>query len=162
MLLAGQAPGRRVHETGVPWNDPSGDRLRGWLGVDRETFYDPSRFAILPTGLCFPGTVPGKGDLPPAPRCAPTWHPRFMGLLAPRLRLRLYIGAYAVAYHRPELAGVPLAEAVARFEENARRGFLVLPHPSPRNQRWLRDRPWFEAKVVPRLRRLVRSALAGG
>lgn len=160
ILLVGQAPGRRVHESGIPWSDPSGERLRGWLGVGRAVFYDPRRFAILPSGLCYPGTERGKGDRPPLPRCAPTWHPQFLALLEPSLRLRLLVGAYAIAHHLPEAAGLPVGDVVRDWRRHLRFGVLPLPHPSPRNRRWLADRPWFEGDVVPALRREVADALA--
>jgi uracil-DNA glycosylase len=160
ILLVGQAPGRRVHETGIPWNDPSGERLREWLGVDRAAFYDPTKFAILGTGLCYPGTDPGKGDRPPLPRCAPTWHPRFLVFLEPALRLRLFVGAYSIAYHLPEERRRPVGEVVREFRRFLARGIVPLPHPSPRNRRWLRDRPWFDAELVPELRLAVANALA--
>ena len=160
ILLVGQAPGRRVHETGIPWNDPSGERLREWLGVDRAAFYDPTKFAILGTGLCCPGTDPGKGDRPPLPRCAPTWHPRFLVFLEPALRLRLFVGAYSIAYHLPEERRRPVGEVVREFRRFLARGIVPLPHPSPRNRRWLRDRPWFDAELVPELRLAVANALA--
>jgi uracil-DNA glycosylase len=160
ILLTGQAPGRRVHETGIPWNDASGDRLREWLGVDRATFYDPSRFAILPMGLCYPGSDPGKGDRPPLARCAPTWQPRFYRWLAPSLRLHLLIGAYAIVHFLPECRACTLSETVRDFRRHLRDGQLPLPHPSPRNRRWLRDRPWFDRELLPVLRRAVAAALS--
>jgi uracil-DNA glycosylase len=158
VLIAGQAPGTRVHETGIPWNDPSGDRLRAWLDVDRETFYDARRFAIVPTGLCYPGRARG-GDAPPRPECAPRWHPPLRAAL-PELRLTLLIGAHAQAYYlgRDRRS---LSERVQDWRQRLP-DFFPLPHPSPRNRRWLRERPWFEAEVVPALREAVARALAGG
>lgn len=149
LLIVGQAPGTAVHRTGIPFNDPSGDRLRDWLGIDRETFYDPARVAILPMGLCYPGKGKG-GDLPPIPRCAPLWHPRLRALL-PKLELTLLIGGYAQAYYLGDRQGKSLTETVERWQEFLP-DFFPTPHPSPRNTRWLRDRPWFEAEVVPVMR----------
>jgi uracil-DNA glycosylase len=160
ILLVGQAPGRRVHDTGIPWNDPSGDRLREWLGVDRATFYDPRCFAIVPMGLCYPGTVRGKGDRPPMAVCGPTWQPPFLAWLSPRLRLQLFIGQYAIAYHLPSEAKRPVAAIVAHTPQLLECGLAALPHPSPRNRRWLRERPWFESELVPRLREAVAAALS--
>lgn len=155
VLVVGQAPGTRVHETGIPWNDPSGDTLRDWLAVDRDAFYDPARFAILPTGLCYPGRG-RSGDLPPRPECAPRWHPPLRAAL-PEIRLTLLIGAHAQAYYlgRDRRS---LAERVAAWRAYAPTQ-MPLPHPSPRNRLWLRRRPWFEAEVVPALRDAVRAAL---
>lgn len=156
ILIAGQAPGRVTHAKGRPFDDLSGDRLRAWLGVSRETFYDPRCFAILPMGLCFPGTGPG-GDLPPRAECAPLWRQRVLGAL-PNLRLTLAIGAHALAWHLQRKA--PVDALVAGWREGLATGLLPLPHPSPRNQRWLRERPWFEAEVLPALRAAVAQALA--
>lgn len=155
VLVVGQAPGTRVHATGIPWNDPSGDRLRAWLGIDREAFYDASRFAIVPTGLCYPGRGRG-GDLPPRPECAPRWHPPLLAAL-PRIRLRLLIGAHAQRYYLGP-ARTSLSERVARWRE-CLPGTFPLPHPSPRNTRWLRERPWFAAEVLPALRAAVAEAI---
>lgn len=156
LLVAGQAPGRRVHETGIPFNDPSGDRLRTWLGVDRDAFYDEKNLAIVPMGFCYPGT--GKsGDLPPRPECAAMWH----GKLLPRLKhveLTLAIGGYAIAHHLPDRKG-SLTEIVraCRFDRDA---VLALPHPSPRNLLWLKKNPWFEEECVPKLRKRVARLLS--
>jgi uracil-DNA glycosylase len=162
ILLVGQAPGRRAHDSKIPWNDASGDTLRAWLGVDREAFYDPHNFAILPAGLCYPGTDPKRGDRAPLARCAPTWHPRFLELLEPALRLRLYIGRYAIAHHLPTEARRSVGEVVAmpNFRRRLRDGIVALPHPSPRNRRWIAQRPWFERDLIPDLRRAVAAALA--
>jgi uracil-DNA glycosylase len=157
LLVVGQAPGRKVHDTGIPWNDPSGDRLRNWLGMDRDTFYDESRIAIIPTGLCFPGT--GKqGDLPPRPECAPLWHPPLLAAL-PHIRLTLLIGQYAQAYYLGPRRKKTLTETVAAWQEYLPE-FLPLPHPSPRNQMWLKRNPWFERDLLPVLRQKVSEALA--
>lgn len=155
VLVVGQAPGTRVHATGIPWNDPSGDRLRDWLGVTREQFYDPRRVAIVPAGLCYPGK--GKsGDLPPRPECAPLWQPRVLNAL-PNLKLTLLIGQYAQRYHLGKAAKSTLTATVREWREYFPR-WLPLPHPSPRNQLWLRRNPWFEDEVVPRLRGELRRA----
>jgi len=155
VLVVGQAPGTKVHATGIPWNDPSGDRLREWLDMDRETFYDESRIAIVPTGLCYPGK--GKsGDLPPRPECAPLWHPPLLELM-PALELVLLVGRYAQDYYLGP-SKETLAERVRRYRDFGPR-FFPLPHPSPRNTLWLRRNPWFEAEVVPGLRRRVATLL---
>lgn len=158
LLIVSQAPGRKVHETGIPFNDPSGDRLRAWMGVDRETFYDASRVAIAPMGFCFPGT--GKnGDLPPRPECAPTWQPRLLPLLK-SVQLTLVIGQYAQAGLLGVPKGVRLTETVAAWREHLAQGRLPLPHPSPRNRLWLNRNPWFEAELLPVLREQVATVLA--
>ena len=156
ILIAGQAPGRKVHETGMPFNDASGDRLRAWLGISRETFYDSKQVAILPMGFCFPGT--GKsGDLPPRPECAPEWRERLLPLLT-NLRLTLVIGQYALAYHLPnERASV--TEAVQGWR-NHWPLTVPLPHPSPRNNLWIKRNPWFENELLPVLRTRVAEVLA--
>jgi uracil-DNA glycosylase len=152
ILIAGQAPGRRAHEAGIPFSDVSGDRLRDWLGVDRDTFYDARRIAILPMGFCFPGTGKG-GDLPPRPECAATWRQRLLAQL-PKLELTLVIGHYAAAWHLPASSGQRLSERVADWRRYWPQ-ILPMPHPSPRNQRWLRDHPWFADEVLPMLRARV-------
>jgi uracil-DNA glycosylase len=156
ILIAGQAPGRKVHETGVPFNDASGDRLRAWLGISRETFYDSKQVAILAMGFCFPGT--GKsGDLPPRPECAPAWRERLLPLLT-NLRLTLVIGQYALAYHLPnERASV--TEAVQGWRDHWPLT-VPLPHPSPRNNLWIKRNPWFENELLPVLRTRVAEVLA--
>ncbi|MHB1215832.1 MAG: uracil-DNA glycosylase family protein [Thiobacillus sp.] len=159
LLIVGQAPGRRVHETGVPWNDPSGDLLRQWLGMTREQFYDDARIAIVPTGLCYPGTVNGS-DLPPRPECAPLWHPPLRAAM-PGLRPTLLVGAYAQAYYLGSRRGRTLADTVAAWRDFVP-DYLPLPHPSPRNRGWLKHNPWFEADVLPALRERVGAALATG
>ncbi len=156
ILIAGQAPGRRVHESGVPFLDASGDRLRSWLGVDKATFYDADRFAILPMGFCYPGTG-RSGDLPPRPECAALWRARLLAQLR-QVELTLVIGRYALAWHLPDEARGSLTEAVSRWRTHWP-GVLPMPHPSPRNQRWLRDNPWFEQEVLPVLKARVQTLL---
>jgi uracil-DNA glycosylase len=157
ILVAGQAPGRKVHESGQAWNDASGERLRHWMGVDREQFYDARRIAIVPMGFCFPGSGSG-GDLPPRPECRATWHDRLFALL-PGLRLRIVIGAYAHVYHLGNRRRATLTQTVAAWRDWSPEVF-ALPHPSPRNQLWLRRNPWFEHEVVPELRAAVRRVLS--
>ncbi|MEO1366309.1 MAG: uracil-DNA glycosylase family protein [Acidobacteriota bacterium] len=155
VLIAGQAPGRRVHESGVPFDDPSGERLRRWMGVERDEFYDAHEIAILPMGFCYPGTGM-SGDLPPRPECAPAWRGRAMSALT-GVRLTLVIGMYAQKYHLPG-AGKTLTAAVSdwrRFWPDA----VPMPHPSPRNRRWLAQNPFFEAEVVPALQARIRDLL---
>jgi uracil-DNA glycosylase len=156
VLIAGQAPGRLVHETGIPWNDPSGDRLRDWMGLDRERFYRREDIAVAAMGFCFPGTVKGA-DLPPRRECAPLWRPRLLPLLK-NVRLTLLVGAYAHRYHLGKMARARLGETVRdwrAYPENV----VPLPHPSWRNSAWLKRNPWFDADLVPELRRRVRKAL---
>ncbi len=155
ILIAAQAPGKRVHDTGIPFNDPSGERLRAWLGVTRETFYDPQQIALLPMGFCFPGTGT-SGDLPPRPECAPAWRAPLLGLLQ-QVQLTLVIGQYAMAYHLPQQRG-NLTHTVAAWRELGPT-LIPLPHPSPRNNRWLARNPWFEQELLPVLRERVAAAL---
>ncbi len=156
ILIVGQAPGRKVHETGLPFNDPSGDRLRRWIGVSREVFYDERRIALVPMGFCYPGTGE-SGDLPPRPECALAWRARLLPLLK-RVRLTLVFGQYAIAYHLPDAAG-PLTEIVRDWRAHWP-SIVPMPHPSPRNNRWLVRNPWFEKEVVPALAKQVASVLA--
>ena len=155
ILVAGQAPGRKVHESGVPFADASGDRLRDWMGITPEIFYDPRRVSILPMGFCFPGT--GKaGDLPPRPECAPAWRDKLL-LQLDQLRLTLVIGQYAQAYHFADTS-----ESVTATVQSWRKHWpnvVPLPHPSPRNNLWLRRNPWFEKELLPRLRARVAEVL---
>ena len=154
LLIVGQAPGRLVHETGIPWNDPSGEVLRGWLALDREAFYDTSRIAIVPVGLCYPGTVNGA-DLPPCRECAPLWQPRFRAAL-PDIRLTLLVGAYAQAFYLQGRRKKTLADTVRAWRDYLPE-FFPLPHPSWRNIGWLQRNPWFAKDVLPDLRRRVRT-----
>jgi len=154
LLIVGQAPGTKVHVTGLPWNDASGDRLRDWLRMDRETFYDTAKIAIVPMGLCYPGRLPGGGDAPPLPECAPLWLDRFTGLM-PRVRLTLLVGSYAL---RHRLGNGAMTEQVRRFRELSST-IVPLPHPSWRTTGWERRNPWFGEELLPVLREAVQVAL---
>ncbi|MBO2640916.1 MULTISPECIES: uracil-DNA glycosylase family protein [Shewanella] len=164
ILIAGQAPGRITHERGLPFDDASGDRLRQWLEVSREQFYDPRRFAVIPMGFCYPGTVEKQGrkqgDMPPRPECSATWHPRLFAAL-PNIELTLILGKYAMAWH---LKGSPLAKAsvgtAVAEADSLWPTKLVLPHPSPRNRLWFKQHPEFEQNLLPRLRQRVAELLA--
>lgn len=151
IVIIGQAPGRRVHETGVPWDDPSGVRLRAWLGLTDDDFYEPGLVAIVPMGFCYPGTGQ-SGDLPPRPECAPLWHDRILEQL-PVDRLEVILGAYAQGRYIDD-AEPTLTATVGRWREYLPER-IVLPHPSPRNNRWLRQNPWFEAETLPAVRERV-------
>lgn len=158
ILIAGQAPGIRVHESGLPFNDPSGDRLREWLGVSREQFYDETLFAIVPMAFCYPGT--GKsGDLPPPKICAELWRHKVLDSL-PNIELTLAIGAYAQRYHFPEHK-TSLTDLLKRYlrEPEAFDGRIPLPHPSPRNNIWLKKHPWFEQALLPLLSTRIKKLL---
>lgn len=156
ILIAGQAPGARVHASGLPFDDPSGDRLRDWLGVDRAVFYDRSKFAILPMAFCFPGYRKGA-DLPPPPDCAKLWRPRALGVM-PQVRLTLLVGGYAQKWHLGGPAQ-PVTSRVAGWRDSIPQA-LPLPHPSWRNTGWLKKHPWFEAEVIPWLRSRVAELVA--
>jgi uracil-DNA glycosylase len=153
LQIVGQAPGTRVHATGIPWNDPSGDRLRQWLGLDRETFYDESRVAIVPMGFCYPGRDGKGGDRPPRPECAPLWHPRLRALL-PDVRLTLLIGQYSQKYYLGPRRRRSMTETVAAWREFLP-DFLPMPHPSWRNNAWIKKYPWFADELLPALRARV-------
>ncbi|MEW9899648.1 uracil-DNA glycosylase family protein [Chitinivorax sp. PXF-14] len=156
LLIVGQAPGTKVHASGIPWDDASGERLRDWLQIDRETFYDERRIAVVPMGLCYPGR--GKsGDLPPRPECAATWHPRLLPLLT-EVECVLLVGQYAQRYLLGKRCGATLTDTVRHWRDYAPR-YLPLPHPSPRNQLWLRRNPWFADDVLPALRNRVGDLL---
>jgi uracil-DNA glycosylase len=156
LLIVGQAPGTLVHASGIPWNDASGMRLRGWLGLDRDAFYDESKVAIVPMGFCYPGRG-STGDLPPRPECSQTWHPRLLPML-PNIRLVLAIGQYAQVYFLGATRKKSLTDSVQAWQEYAPR-YFPLPHPSPRNIAWFKHNPWFDAEVVPALRERVAAVL---
>ena len=156
ILIASQAPGRKVHASGIPFDDASGERLRAWMGITSATFYDPHQVAILPMGFCFPGTG-RSGDLPPRPECAPAWRKPLLDHL-PDVRLTLVLGQYALAWHLPLQRGT-LTETVRQWRSRSP-VLLALPHPSPRNNGWLRHNPWFEDELLPVLREQVARALA--
>lgn len=181
VLIVGQAPGRKVHDTGVPFNDASGDRLREWLGIDRGTFYDATRIALLPMGFCYPGTANG-GDLPPRVECAAAWRAPLLAQLT-RVRLTILLGRYALGWHLPRVSAGPHVRGALPANADAAPGTALprhravdvgkvvagwrthapalfpLPHPSPRNRLWLRRHPWFEAELLPALRLQVRAVL---
>ena len=157
LLIIGQAPGRKVHQTGVPWDDASGERLRDWLGLARTQFHDPSSVAILPMGFCYPGRA-ASGDLPPRPECAALWHQRLHAHL-PRIGLTLLIGRHAQAHYLGRACRPTLGETVRAWRDYLPAGTLPLPHPSPRNQPWLVKNSWFSAEVLPPLRQAVRAAM---
>ena len=168
LMIIGQAPGTKVHETGVPWDDPSGRRLREWMAIDDETFYDPGRVAIVPMGFCYPGRLERGGDKPPRPECAPTWHQRIRTEL-PNIELTLLVGSYAQKYYLgPGAVGsgsspVPAQKTMTKTVEQWRDylpDILPTPHPSWRTTAWLRKNPWFEAEVLPELRRRVQTLTA--
>lgn len=154
LLIVGQAPGTRVHETGIPWNDPSGDRLRRWMGIDCLQFYDERSIAIIPIGYCFPGRG-SSGDLPPRPECADLWLAPLLAHL-PDVRLTLLIGQYAQAHYLGPRRKLTLTETVRAWREY-RPAYMPLPHPSGRNNIWLKRNAWFETEVVPALRRACRT-----
>jgi uracil-DNA glycosylase len=157
LLIVGQAPGTKVHETGIPWNDPSGNRLRDWLSIGRDDFYDEAKVAIIPMGSCYPGRLPNGGDAPPRPECAPRWHARLRALL-PNIELTLLVGSYAQAYYLKDRRARTMTETVANW-----RAFLpdVLPtpHPSWRTTFWQKKNPWFDEDLLPELRERVRKLL---
>jgi uracil-DNA glycosylase len=150
LLIIGQAPGTKVHETGIPWNDASGERLRLWLNLSRDQFYDISRIAIMPMGFCYPGRLPNGGDAPPRPECAPAWHDKFLALM-PHLALTILIGGYAqTRYLGP---GASMTSRVKSFAAHPK--FFALPHPSWRTIGWERKNPWFQQDVLPALRAAI-------
>jgi uracil-DNA glycosylase len=157
VLIISQAPGRKVHESGIPWNDASGDRLRDWLGLDRSTFYDETRLAVLPIGFCYPGADATGGDRPPRPECAPRWHARLLELL-PDVQLTLLVGQHAQRYYLRPRAKTSMTETVRNFLEYGPQ-FFPLPHPSWRSAIWMRKHPWFEEWVVPQLRKVLHTLI---
>lgn len=167
IAICGQAPGTRVHHSGQPYTDPSGDRLRSWMGIGKDDFYDAGKIAIVPMGFCFPGLDAKGGDKPPRRECRLVWHDRIFAAM-PAIALKLVIGQYAIDYHLGELKRKTVRETVAAWsavmtESRERNGIAVLPlpHPSWRNNAWIERNPWFEAEVVPVLRREIARLLAG-
>ena len=158
LLIVGQAPGTRVHESGVPWNDPSGDRLREWLGLQREAFYDEARIAIVPMGLCYPGRDAKGGDKPPRPECAPLWHPRVRPLL-PKVALTLLVGRYAQDYYLGDRVKGSVTETVRAWRDYLP-DFIPTPHPSWRSNGWLKRNPWFAEEILPVLRERVAALVS--
>ncbi len=154
VLIIGQAPGTKVHESGVPWDDKSGDRLREWLAVDKETFYDENRIAIMPMGFCYPGVQKSGGDAPPRPECAPLWHDELRAHL-PNIKLTLLIGMYAQAYYLGTRRKKTMTETVQAWAEYQPDGLLPTPNPSWRSTGWLKKNLWFETEVLPVLRRAM-------
>ena len=157
VLIVGQAPGRKVHDTGIPWNDPSGDLLREWLQLSRSDFYDESKIAIVPMGFCYPGKGE-SGDLPPRPECAPLWQEKLRRHM-PKITLTLLIGQYAQAHELGNKRGKTIAETV-RAHRSYGPGLFPLPHPSPRNRNWLKINSWFDHDVLPELRRRFKEAMS--
>ena len=157
LLIIGQAPGSKVHQSGVPWTDASGDRLRGWLELDRSAFHDEARVAILPMGFCYPGAGENRGDKPPRPECAPRWHERLLKHL-PDLELTLLVGQYAHRYYLGSGRKCSMTETVKAFSEYGPQ-FFPLPHPGWRSPIWMRKHPWFEQAVIPELRKAVRKLI---
>ncbi len=158
ILIAGQAPGQVTHEKGIPFDDKSGDRLRDWLGVSRKQFYDPTLFAIIPMGFCYPGK--GKsGDLPPMPICAQTWRAQLLAQL-PDIQLTVILGKYAINWHLHTNAKI--TDLAKNWQQLLQHHQLVLPHPSPRNNLWLTKNPWFEQQVLPALQHQVQQILSAG
>ena len=154
ILIIGQAPGTKVHETSISWNDASGNKLREWMGIDRDIFYNIDKVAIMPMGFCYPGK--GKsGDLPPRPECAPKWHEPLFTLM-PQIKLVLLIGMYAQKYYLKDQRKTNLTETVKAWKEYMPK-YLPMPHPSPRNKLWLKKNAWFEREVVPVLKKQVRQ-----
>ena len=157
LLIIGQAPGSKVHLSGIPWDDKSGDRLREWTGLERDTMYDPTQVALVPMGFCYPGKASG-GDKPPRRECAPLWHDEVLSIL-PKDRLTLLVGSYAQSYYLPATRSLSMTERVRSFREFLPDA-LPLPHPAWRSTLWMRQNPWFEAEVLPILRKRVAAALA--
>ncbi|MBO0321091.1 uracil-DNA glycosylase family protein [Muricauda sp. CAU 1633] len=156
IAIIGQAPGTKVHQTGTPWDDPSGKQLRKWLNVTEEQFYNEKIFALIPMGFCYPGK--GKsGDLPPRTECAPLWHQQLMDMM-PQLKLTILIGQYAQQYYLGDAMRKNLTETVKNYK-NYLPNYMVLPHPSPRNRFWLSKNPWFEEQVIPQLQKAVSSTV---
>lgn len=156
IAIIGQAPGLKVHQSGIPWQDASGNTLRQWLGIGEEEFYDTQKVAIVPMGFCYPGK--GKsGDLPPRPECAPLWHEQILNKMT-EIRLTLLIGQYSQRYYLKDRAAKNLTETVRAFKQYLPE-YLPLPHPSPRNRIWLKKNPWFESDILPVLRSNIRALI---
>ncbi len=160
IMIVGQAPGTKVHESGIPWNDASGRRLRDWLALDDATFYDQTRIAIVPMGFCYPGANPKGGDNPPRPECAPRWHAR-LGLALPRVELTLLVGGYAQSWYLGDRARRTMTETVRGWRDYAP-DFMPTPHPSWRTTHWQKKNPWFEGEIIPELRERVHALLDEG
>ncbi len=157
MVIIGQAPGTKVHNTSIPWNDPSGNLLRDWLGIDKDIFYNEEKIALIPMGFCYPGK--GKsGDMPPRPECAPLWHEKLLKSM-PHLELTILIGQYSQAHYLGNKREKNLTETVRNYREYLP-SYLPLPHPSPRNRIWLKRNEWFEHEVLPTLRATVKKLIA--
>lgn len=150
LVIIGQAPGNKVHQTGLSWNDPSGDRLRDWTGLSRQKFYDERSVALVSMGFCYPGTVKGA-DLPPRKECAPLWHSRIMAEM-PEVQLTLLVGSYAQRYYLTDVHQLTLETRVRGFQSFLSQGYFPLPHPSWRTMGWIKQRPWFSEKVLPALK----------
>ena len=157
LLIIGQAPGSKVHESGIPWDDASGDRLRAWTGLTKQQMYDPARVALVPMGFCYPGKASG-GDKPPRPECAPQWHDRVIDVL-PQDRLTLLVGTYAQARYLPEARKLSMTDRVRVFRDHLPH-MLPLPHPAWRSAIWMKQNPWFEAEVLPVLRQEIARRLS--
>lgn len=156
LLIISQAPGTKAHDTGLPFNDASGDRLREWLGLTREVFYDATKIAFMPMGFCYPGRNKKGGDLPPRQVCAPLWHSRILALL-PQVKLTLLVGRYAQDYYLKKGTQLTLATTVHDFEPGS--PWIALPHPSWRNNAWLKKNPWFEQSILPQIRQQIHALL---
>ena len=156
LLIIGQAPGSKVHESGIPWDDASGDRLREWTGLSKAEMYDPAQVALVPMGFCYPGKASG-GDKPPRPECAREWHGRVLDTL-PEDRLTLLVGTYAQAHYLPEVRKLSMTDRVRTFHEFLPQ-YFPLPHPAWRSTLWMRQNPWFEAEVLPELRAAIAQVI---
>ncbi|MHA1536257.1 MAG: uracil-DNA glycosylase family protein [Alphaproteobacteria bacterium] len=157
VMIVGQAPGTRVHQSGVPWDDPSGKRLRQWLGLEAETFYDEARIAIVPSGFCYPGRHERGGDLPPRPECAPRWHPPLLAAM-PDISLTLLVGQYAQANFLGKRRKRTLTETVRAWRDYLPQ-YVPTPHPSWRSTNWLKKNPWFETEILPEIRQRLHALL---
>ncbi|WP_417782967.1 uracil-DNA glycosylase family protein [Terasakiella pusilla] len=158
ILIIGQAPGTKVHETGVPWNDPSGDRLRDWMGLAPDQFYDDSTIAIMPMGLCYPGKVEKGGDKPPRPECAPAWHQKVLDELV-NIKLTLLVGSYAQAYYLGKRRHKTMTDTIRHWQDYRRDNLFVLPHPSWRVTNLIQKNPWLSTEVFPQLKQDVRALI---